>query len=280
MIGAQPRACVVGWPIAHSRSPLIHGHWLERYGLSGSYGRHALAPDDAERFFADLGGHGYVGCNVTLPHKETAWRALDRATPIADRLRAANTLWLEDGILCGDNTDVYGFLANLDDRAGGWDSGGPALVIGAGGSARAVVHALVDRGLGPIHVLNRTRDRAVALAADIDGPISPAGLDTVNDAIAHATLVVNTTSAALKGEGDPLAIDWRRASSAALAADITYVPLMTPFLAAAAQAGLPVCDGLGMLLHQAVPGFERWFGRRPEVDNALRERVIADLEAG
>ncbi len=311
-MSADPKACVVGWPIAHSRSPLIHGHWLKTYDLAGAYVLHPLDEASAEGFFKDLGNPAsvagsYIGCNVTLPHKQCAWRCLARPTHIADQLRAANTLWLEDGVLCGDNTDVYGFLANLDDRATGWDKGGPAVVIGAGGAARAVVHALLSRGLAPVTVVNRTRERAQSLADDLapvfeipaasdpvsgipvssipvsgggaGHPVAIAGLDDINTHIATASVIVNTTSAGLHGAA-PLAINWQRANPDALVADIVYVPLITPFLAGAQSAGLRICDGIGMLLHQAVPGFERWFGRRPSVDEELRAMVIADMDAG
>ncbi|MHA1189653.1 MAG: shikimate dehydrogenase [Alphaproteobacteria bacterium] len=306
-MSADPKACVVGWPIAHSRSPLIHGHWLKTCGLAGSYVLHPLEEALAEGFFKGLGNPNsaagtYVGCNVTLPHKQCAWRCLARPTRIADQLRAANTLWLEDGVLCGDNTDVYGFLANLDDCAAGWDKGGPAVVIGAGGAARAVVHALLSRGHAPVTVVNRTRERAQRLADDLTpafghpisgdpvsgipvsgggagNPVAIAGLDDIDTHIATASVIVNTTSASLHGAA-PLTINWQRANPDALVADIVYVPLITPFLAGAQSAGLRICDGIGMLLHQAVPGFERWFGQRPVVDDDLRAMVIADMDAG
>jgi len=280
------RACVIGWPVEHSRSPLIHGHWLGRYGIEGEYGKVAVPPGagdgaGAAAFLRGLARAGYVGCNVTLPHKEAAFAAVDERSATAEAVGAVNTCWLApDGRVIGDNTDVHGFLANLDEGAPGWDSGaGMALVIGAGGAARAVVHGLGLRGFAPILVLNRTPDRAAALAADLGGPIEPGGLDALRDTLGKARLVVNTTSAGLH-DGEPLALDWGKARDDAVATDLTYVPLVTPFLAGAAARGLRIVDGLGMLLHQAAPGFERWFGPRPEVGAELRRLVLADLGEG
>ena len=252
------QAFVVGWPIAHSRSPLIHRFWLGRYGIDGDYVAEPVPPDEIAAFFAGgFAAKGYVGGNVTLPHKEAAFRAAAVTTPMAKKLEAANTLWLEGSRLHADNTDVHGFLANLDERAPAWRSGGTALVIGAGGASRAVLQALIDAGFGSVALLNRTVARAEALAA--------------------ADLIVNATSAELHG-GEGLVIPWHVARERAIATDLVYVPLVTPFLEGARQRGLTIIDGLGMLLHQAVPGFERWFGVRPTVDDELRALVVADLE--
>jgi shikimate dehydrogenase len=272
------KACVVGWPVAHSRSPLIHGLWLKRHGIAGEYGRCLVPPEEAAAFFAGFARSGLVGANVTLPHKETAFEAAQERTDVAARLGAVNTLWFDGGRLHGDNTDVYGFLANLDERALGWDAGGEALVLGAGGAARAIVFALVARGFAPVQVLNRTLGRAQALAAHFGAPVRAGPLAELAERLKAATIVVNTTSAGLHESG-ALDLDWRAAREDAIAADIVYVPLMTPFLAGAAARNLRVVDGLGMLLHQAVPGFERWFGVRPVVDEALRQAVLADLTA-
>ncbi len=269
-------AFVVGWPIAHSRSPLIHGFWLKRYGIDGDYLREAVPPEAIDAFLGSFGERGYVGGNVTLPHKEAAFRACTVTTPIAARLAAVNTLWLESGRLCGDNTDAYGFAANLDAGAPGWRGGRTALVIGAGGASRAVLQALIEAGFLSVVVLNRTLARAEELARHFGGPVRAGGLDRLPGALGEADLIVNATSAGLHG-GEGLAIPWALASRRAIATDLVYVPLVTPFLAGAADAGLPIVDGLGMLLHQAVPGFERWFGLRPTVDAELRAHVAADI---
>jgi shikimate dehydrogenase len=270
------RAFVVGWPIAHSRSPLIHRFWLKRYGIEGDYVAEAVPPDAIDAFLKGFAAWGYVGGNVTVPHKEAAFRAAASSTPIATKLEAANTLWLEDGRLLADNTDVFGFLTNLDDFAPAWREGKAALVIGAGGASRAVLQALIDAGYRRIALLNRTVARAEQLARHFGASIHAAGLDQMADALAAADLVVNTTSTGLH-EGDPLEISWRAAKKSAIATDLVYVPLMTPFLEGARAQGLKIVDGLGMLLHQAVPGFERWFGVRPKVDEELRALVVADL---
>ncbi|MYZ46823.1 shikimate dehydrogenase [Propylenella binzhouense] len=274
---SMQRAFVAGWPIAHSRSPLIHRYWLRRYGIDGDYAAVAVPPQDARRFFASLSESGYVGGNITLPHKETAWSACTLRTEVAERLGAVNTLWIENGRLAGDNTDLFGFLANLDERAPGWRKGGPAIVLGAGGSSRAVAHGLAMAGFAPVHVLNRTEGRALDLARQLGGPVRGGALAALADLIGIANIIVNTTAAELAG-GEPLAIDWSRAKPDALATDIVYTPLETSFLRDAAAAGLRSVDGLGMLLHQARPGFERWFGVRPQVDDTLRRLVLADIE--
>lgn len=282
MAASAPQACVIGWPIEHSLSPLIHGYWLERYGIDGNYTRRAVSTDDIEHFLAEFPAQGLVGCNVTLPHKETAFRMAGRTSRHAERVGAANTMWLEGETLAADNTDTYGFLANLDDRADGWDRAETALVIGAGGAARAVVAGLIDRKFRRIVIANRTQERADALVAWFAGEkfarLSVASLADIDGAVAEADLIVNTSSAGLHGSA-PLSIDWSRARPSAIATDILYVPLITPFLADAATAGLAVVDGLGMLLHQAIPGFRKWFGTEPDVDDALRRRLLDALAA-
>lgn len=275
---SAPRAFVVGWPIGHSRSPLIHRFWLRRHGLTGDYVAEAVPPEAIGAFLADLGGRGYVGGNVTVPHKEAAFAAAQERTSVAARLGAVNTLWLQDGRLCGDNTDVFGFLANLDEAAPGWRSGGAAIVLGAGGAARAVAHALAEAGFAPVWVLNRNEERADALVRQLGGPLRAGGLASLPARLAEAAVLVNTTSAGMAGS-EPLAIDWRGARDTLLVTDIVYVPLETPFLAGARRRGLRTVDGLGMLLHQARPGFERWFGLLPQADEALRRAVLADLGA-
>lgn len=269
---------MVGWPIAHSRSPLIHRYWLRQHGIEGTYEREAVPPDALSPFLRQFGERGYAGGNVTLPHKEAAFIACAETTPVARRLRAANTLWMQDGALCGDNTDVFGFAANLDAEAPDWRDRASALVIGAGGAARAVVTAIVDAGFGSVTIINRTAARAHELATIFGLPVTSGALDDLPEALTRADLVVNATSAGL-ADGTDLPVDWSLARPDAIATDLVYVPLMTPFLRGAAARGLRVVDGLGMLLHQAAPGFERWFGVRPEVTAELRRLVVADLGA-
>jgi shikimate dehydrogenase len=271
------KAFVAGWPIAHSRSPRIHRFWLRRYGIAGDYLPEAVATDAIEAFLENFAEKGYVGGNVTLPHKEAAFKACAVTTPTASRLEAANTLWLEGGRLCGDNTDAYGFAANLDERAPAWRNGSTALVIGAGGASRAVLQALIDANFRSVVVLNRTLGRAEALAAHFGGSILAGGMDRLTDVLPDADLIINASSAGLH-DGEGVFIPWNAANRGAIATDLTYVPLVTPFLRGASGSGLAIADGLGMLLHQAVPGFERWFGVRPTVDAELREHIAADLK--
>lgn len=281
------KAFVVGHPIAHSRSPLIHNHWIAHYGLAGSYEKLDVAPDDFAAFLSHFHEDGFVGGNVTIPHKEAAFAGVALATERARRLGAVNTLWREGGILWGDNTDITGYLDNLDAQCGpDWAAhAGSALLLGAGGAARAVVAGLIERGLSPIRLVNRTRARAQALAAIFAGYLSDAqtlsvhDFDDLPDLLPQAGLVVNTTSLGMKGQ-PPLPLDLAHCRDDTIVSDIVYVPLETPLLAMARARGLACVDGLGMLLHQAVPGFERWFGIRPEVTPALRARVEADILAG
>ncbi len=279
MTRSAPKAGVIGWPVEHSLSPLIHRHWLQRHRLEGTYDLLPVAPDDIGAYLQHFCEHGLAGANVTVPHKETACRIAGKVSDLARRLGAANTLWLEDGELAADNTDVHGFVANLDERASGWDDGKTALIIGAGGAARAVIAGLADRGFDRIVIANRTLERATALLGWFAGEpaqLSAAPLDRADTFLAGADLIVNTTSAGLAGAA-PLALDWSSAQATAIATDIVYVPLITPFLAGAAQAGLTHVDGLGMLLHQAAPGFRKWFGVMPDIDEELRSFVLAAL---
>lgn len=269
-------AAIIGWPVGHSRSPLIHGYWLRRYGIDGDYGRCEVRPETAEHFFACFGDSGLIGANVTLPYKELVARLADHREEIVERVGAANTLWLEDGRLCATNTDVAGFIANLDERAPGWAAQpGRALVLGAGGAAAAVVDGLVGRGFD-VELFNRTLSRAEALAVRYGPRVRPHPITEANRYAGDASLVVNTTSLGMKGEG-AIDFDLARLAPESIVTDIVYVPLETAFLAAARARGLRTVDGLGMLLHQAVAGFERWFGVRPEVTEALRALIEADL---
>jgi shikimate dehydrogenase len=272
----RPRAaCLIGWPAAHSRSPLIHHYWLRKLGIEGGYNIEAVPPEGFAEFILHLSSHGFVGANVTIPHKE---RALALSTPDA-RARAvgaANTLWYEGGQLCSTNTDVEGFVNNLDACAPGWDGANDALVLGAGGSSRAVVFGLLDRGIKHVHLVNRTIDRARALADQFGAAVHPLAWDAIGDLLLCAGLLVNTTSLGMRGQ-PPLEIDIGRLPPDAVVADLVYVPLRTPLLSAAEERGLRSADGLGMLLHQAVRGFELWFGQRPAVTPELRALVEADL---
>lgn len=273
------KAFVCGHPIAHSRSPKIHGYWLEEYGIAGSYEAIDVDPQDAAGFFATLREKGFAGGNVTIPHKEAAFAAAIRRDEAAEKIGAVNTLWFEGGALCGGNTDAQGFAANLDERAPGWTKAGAAVVLGAGGAARAVIQALKERGFTDIRVTNRTLARAVELAERF-GPGVSAHPAPTGELLADAGLLVNTTALGMAGkEGtDVLPADPEMLPRHAIVTDIVYVPLETPLLKAARRRGLKTVDGLGMLLHQAAPGFELWFGRRPEVTEELREMIIADME--
>jgi shikimate dehydrogenase len=271
-----PAACLIGWPAAHSRSPLIHRYWLRTLGIEGGYVIEAVPPDDFRDFVLRLSLRGFVGANVTIPHKEQAL-ALSKPDARATAVGAANTLWFKDGELLSTNTDVEGFINNLDASAPGWDTATEALVLGAGGSSRAVVFGLLERGVKQVHLVNRTFDRARSLADRFGAAVRPAGWDAVKDLLPRARLLVNTTS--LGQHGQPaLAIDVGLLPDNAVVADLVYVPLQTELLAAAGMRGLKTADGLGMLLHQAVRGFELWFGRRPEVTAELRALVEADLK--
>jgi shikimate dehydrogenase len=277
MASDQARAaCIIGWPVEHSRSPLIHNYWLKHYGIAGDYRREAVPPEQFAEFVKRLGAHGYVGANVTVPHKEAAL-ALSQPDDRAERVGAANTLWLDDGVLRSTNTDVEGFLDNLDACAPDWDADlSKAVVLGAGGAARAVVYGLVLRGIARITVINRTPNRADALCQRFGERVHPASWEEGNALLANAGLIVNATTLGMEHKPG-LAIDIGRLPSHALVADLVYVPLQTPLLAAAKSRGLRTADGLGMLLHQAVRGFTLWFGKKPDVTAELRALVEADL---
>ena len=271
------RAFVIGHPIAHSRSPMIHRHWLGQHGIDGTYDAIDVAPDGLALFLERVRSGELVGGNVTIPHKERVFEAVDRRDDAAEAIGAVNTLWMEEGKLVGGNTDAYGFAANLDAGAPQWREAGSALVLGAGGAARAVLHAFRSAGIGRITVLNRTQARAEELALAFPG-VEAAGLDAGQTLLPRADLLVNTTSLGMKGQ-PPLDLDLDALPGGAIVTDIVYAPLETPLLRQANARGLKTVDGLGMLLHQAVPGFERWFGVRPEVSSDLRALVVADLEA-
>ena len=272
-----PIACVIGWPIKHSRSPAIHRFWLNEFRIVGDYVVQPVEPDKVAAFFKNFPSGSYVGCNVTVPHKEAAFAAMNRLEPAAKAIGAVNTVWMENRELHGDNTDAAGFLANLDQEAPDWDRyRPPAVVLGAGGAARAVVWALLQRRLGPIHLVNRNVARAEALALRSGRGVRPGEWRELPDLLPDAGLLVNATSLGMEGQ-PPLEIDLGKLPAVAVVADLVYVPLETPLLAAARARGLRAVDGLGMLLHQAAPGFERWFGRRPSVTPALRDAIVRTL---
>jgi shikimate dehydrogenase len=272
------RACVIGWPIEHSRSPLIHTYWLKRYGIDGSYEKVAVKPGAAASFLTLLAAQGFVGCNITVPHKETAFAVADERDASADAVGAANTAWLREGRLHVANTDAYGFMTNLARSAPGWQRrDAPALVLGAGGAARAVVHGLLQAGVDEVRVCNRTRERAEVLAQAFGPRVNVGDWERRDEAACAAGVLVNTTTLGMKGEA-ALGLDMSRLHPDCVVCDLVYVPLETELLAAARARGLVAVDGLGMLLYQGVPGFERWFGVRPEVTEQLRRIVADDIE--
>ena len=273
------RACVIGWPIKHSRSPLIHNYWLARYGIEGSYERAAVPPQELAIFLKTMTDRGLVGCNVTVPHKEAVYRAVRVEDDFTNRLGAVNTVFFTDGVLCGTNTDGAGFMQNLEAGSPGWRAiSGPAIVLGAGGAARAVVASLIDAGVPEIRIANRTAERSRNLA-DVFAPRARAApWEQRGEALEDCGLLVNTTSLGMTG-APPLEIDLAALPAAATVNDIVYAPLKTDLLARAEARGNPVVDGLGMLLHQAAPGFALWFGTTPEVTDELRALIVRDLEA-
>jgi len=271
-------ACLIGWPAGHSRSPVIHKYWLKTLGIPGDYRIETVPPDAVDEFVAQLTARGYVGANVTIPHKE---RMLTLTAPDtrAQAVGAANTLWFDDGVLRSTNTDVEGFIDNLDASAPGWDGAQQALVLGAGGSSRAVIFGLLERGIAQVHVANRTPARSQELVQDFGGRVHPVAWDAIDAVMPDAGLLVNTTSLGMTGQ-PPLVVDVGRLPRSAVVADLVYAPLVTPLLAAAQARGLHTADGLGMLLYQAVRGFSLWFGQMPQVTPELRALVEADLFTG
>ena len=271
-----PLAGVIGHPVAHSRSPALHSYWLRRYGLQGHYIPLDIAPADLPDLIHILPRLGFVGLNVTVPHKEAILRIADVITDRAALIGAANTLiFRRDGKIHADNTDGSGFIANLRQRALNWvPASGPAVVFGAGGAARAVIAALIEVGVPEIRLTNRTRVRADGLRADFGAKVIVHDWVQASNIVQDAMTVVNTTSLGMTGKPDfhaPL----QALSPRALVTDLVYTPLKTRFLIDAEAAGCTVVDGLGMLLHQAAPGFERWFGQRPDVDEATRTAVLS-----
>ncbi|MEM6383317.1 MAG: shikimate dehydrogenase [Pseudomonadota bacterium] len=278
------RVAVIGWPVNHSRSPLIHTYWLDRYGIDASYGALAIEPDKAPDWFGTFAKQGLVGANVTIPHKQVAFDACHTLDERASRLGAVNTLWLEAGALRGTSTDGAGFMAHLVATAPQWRQhahAAAALVLGAGGAARAIVEALAEAGVETIIIANRTAERAHQIATHFaeyhpQHTFKPVDLATAGDFLPTVGLLVNTTSMGMAGH-PALDLDLATLPEKATVYDIVYTPLETPLLADARALGLVPVDGLGMLLHQAAPAFERWFGILPEVTDELRQMVIDDL---
>ena len=269
-------ACVIGWPVAHSRSPLIHGYWIQRHGIKGEYRREPVKPEELDAFIAGFAERGYVGGNVTIPHKEKMV-ALTEPDDSVRKIGAANTIWFEGGRLQSTNTDFEGFLANLDASAPGWDKNlDNAVVIGAGGAARAVVYGFVQRGVGRIHLVNRTLARTEAFVARFGKTVQPTAWEDLPRALKGAGLVANTSALGMTGN-PPLEIDLAAVRDDAVVADAVYVPLKTDLILAAEKRRLRVSDGLGMLLHQAGRGFQLWFGVRPTVMPELRKLIEDEL---
>ena len=269
-------AGVMGWPVGHSRSPQLHGHWIRRYGIDGAYVPLAVPPEDLEAALRGLPALGFRGCNVTIPHKTAAAGLVDSRDAFAQRVGAVNTIIVSpDRTLAGSNTDGFGFLENLKQGAPDWRAtAGPAVVVGAGGAARAVLAALLDDGVQRIRLTNRTAEKAKDLAGSLDPQrIEPVSWDERTDALAGAALLVNTTSLGMNGQ-PPLDLSLEAMPADAVVTDLVYTPLTTPLLSAAAGRGNPTVDGLGMLLHQARPGFAAWFGVEPVVDSALRQAIL------
>lgn len=273
--GQARLAGVMGWPIRHSLSPRLHGYWLEHHGVDGAYLPLAVAPDDLAAALSALPVLGFRGVNLTVPHKERALGLCHEVDDLARRIGAVNTVVVRDRELFGSNSDAFGFLENLRQGAPDWRAeAAPAVVVGAGGAARAVVVALIDAGAPEVRIVNRTRERAAALAAALGGSLSVRDWDERDAALRDAGLLVNATTLGMEGQ-PPLELDLGALPPDALVTDLVYSPLVTPLLAAAAARGNPLVDGLGMLLHQARPGFEAWFGVRPEVTPALRDFVLS-----
>ncbi len=276
------RALVIGSPVAQARSPLLHSFWLKEYGIEGSYDREEVQPENVAQFLRELPARGFAGCNVTIPNKEPAFRACTRTTSRASALEAVNTIWFENGEIWGDNTDGLGFVAHLDAVYPGWDqTNRRILLLGAGGGARGLAMPLLERKPLRLAFSNRSEERLGKLVDDLrkvapDAPVDIVPWAVKDEALSAFDLVINTTSLGMQGK-EPLALELTKLPAHAIVADIVYVPLETPLLVAAKARGLKTLDGLGMLLHQAVPGFEKWFGRKPEVTEALRAHIVAHL---
>ncbi|MGL4637976.1 MAG: shikimate dehydrogenase [Beijerinckiaceae bacterium] len=271
------KACIIGYPVKHSRSPMVHGFWLKQHGIAGDYTMAEVAPDDLARFVAAMQDQGFVGGNFTIPHKTRMLELASFRTPQAIAVGAANTLWFENGKPCVDNTDVSGFLLSLDHGAPGWDHHAEtALVLGAGGASRAIVYGLIQRGVERVLLANRTVATAEALARDFGPAVKPIHWNDIQKHAPDVDLLVNTTSLGMQGQ-EPLVMDLQHLPSHTVVSDTIYIPLETDLLVRARLRGLKTVGGLGMLLHQATFGFERWFGVKPEVSTELYDLVAADV---
>ncbi len=281
-MSAPIKAGVIGWPITQSRSPLIHGSWLKQHNINGSYEKIAVEPHDLEHFIKTLKRNGFAGINLTIPHKETVLAFADEVTKEAKAIGAANTLWFQGDKLIAGNTDAYGFITHLKTSCPTWQKQRPAMILGAGGAARAIIYALMQEGVPEIFLTNRTRERAEKLAIEFNGKSSTSikviPWEEKPKALPNCSLLVNSTSLGMTGK-PPLQLDCAALPSGAVCYDIVYAPLETQLLKSAKQNDLGTVDGLGMLLHQAVPGFEKWFGVRPAVSPDLHELVVKDLDA-
>lgn len=275
----MPKACVIGWPIKHSRSPLIHGYWLKQHGIEGSYDKQAVEPAELDRFIETLGVDGYAGCNVTIPHKENVFKQVIVTDPVTKEIGAVNTVFVDNGRVYGLNTDGYGFLSNLKTGSEWHSENKTAAIIGAGGAARAIIATLKADGIETILLFNRTVSKAEKLAVEFGSTVHAKPLDQIEDFLNQTNLLVNTTSLGMAGQ-PALQISLVNLPSSSCVVDIVYDPLETDLLKQARKNGNRSVDGLGMLLHQAVPGFEKWFGVRPQVTPELRELVVADLLKG
>lgn len=271
------KAGVLGWPIEQSKSPLIHGHWLKKHSINGSYEKRAVAPEKLSTELEILRSNGWAGVNVTVPHKEAIFELADQITDRAFMIGAANTLTFKDDKILADNTDGEGFLNNLLQWAPNWNVGsGPALVIGAGGAARAILYTLITAGVPEVFLVNRTRARAENLANHFGRKVTVANWNDAREISTHVATVINTTSLGMLGQ-EPLDFSCEGLRTDTLVTDIVYNPLETELLRSAKANGNPTVDGLGMLLHQAVPGFENWFDIRPSVDADLRTLILDAL---
>jgi shikimate dehydrogenase len=271
------KACVIGWPIKQSRSPLIHNYWLRKYGVDSVYEKLAIEPGNAANFIASLANSEFIGCNVTIPHKETAFKAVAVPDQIAKRLGAVNTVYVRDNQVCGTNTDGEGFLASLKSEFPDFEfRKSKVIVLGAGGGARAIIGALCDEGVPHMGIRNRTPGRVRDLKIQFGGSVHQIEDSELRASLSGCDLLINTTPLGMDSQ-PPLALDLHALNPKAIVADIVYSPLITPLLRDAQIRGNPVLGGLGMLLHQAVRGFELWFGVRPEVSRELYDLVAADV---
>ncbi len=272
--GPCPKAGVIGWPVAQSLSPHIHGHWLSHYGLAGAYDLLPVAPENLPAFIAGMAEQGLVGANVTVPHKVAVLDLVDQVSDVAKAIGAVNTLYFDEDRLVGTNSDAFGFFENLREGAPSWQaSGGPAVVLGAGGAARAVIFALLDAGVPQVRLTNRTIAKAQDLASHFGERVVAVAWEERETALSGANLLVNSTSLGMAGQ-PPLPLRLEDFPTSAVINDIVYKPLETELLRAGRLRGNPVVDGLGMLLHQARAGFKRWFGTDPQVTKELRRRLL------